>query len=73
MNEIKDLEKIDEFILEVISHFRTIRSLDLWYELGESSDFKARSVSQDEMLSRLNFLVAKGYVKSEDDEWTINE
>ncbi len=73
MNESKYLEKIDKIILDVISHFGTISLLDLWYELGESSDLKEQSVTEDEILGRLEFLAAKGLVKSEGDEWVIKE
>ena len=73
MNETKYFEKIDEIILDVISHFGTISLMDLWYELGENGDLKEQPVTKDEVLSRLEFLSAKGFVKSEDDEWIINE
>lgn len=73
MNESKYLVKIDKIILDVISHFGTMSLMDLWYELGESSDLKEQSVTEDEVLSRLEFLAAKGLVKSEGDEWVIKE
>ena len=71
MNESKYLSEIDKIILDVISHFGTISLMDLWYELGESSDLKEQPVTEDEILSRLEFLAAKGLVKSEGDEWVI--
>ena len=73
MNESKYLVKIDKIILDVISHFGTIGLTDLWYELGESSDLKEQSVTEDEVLSRLEFLAAKGFVTPEGDEWVIKE
>jgi DNA-binding Lrp family transcriptional regulator len=69
MNETEYLEKIDEIILDVLSHFGTISLLDLWYELGESHVLKGRIVTKDEVLRRLEFLAANGFVKSEGDEW----
>jgi hypothetical protein len=69
MNETKYLEKIDEIILDVISHFGTISLMDLWYELGESHDLKEQPVTKAEVLSRLELLAAKGFVESEGDEW----
>jgi len=71
MNETKYLEKIDEIILDVISHFGTISLMDLWYELGESHDLKEQLVTKAEVLSRLELLAAKGFVESEGDEWVI--
>ena len=73
MNESKYLVKIDKIILDVISHFGTISLMDLWYELGESGDLKEQPVTEDEVLSRLEFLAAKGLVKSEGDEWVIKK
>jgi len=73
MNESKYLSEIDKIILDIISHFGTISLMDLWYELGESSDLKEQPVTEDEILSRLEFLAAKGLVKSEGDEWVIKE
>jgi len=66
-------EKIDRIILDNISHFGTISLMNLWYELGENDELKAQPVTEDEVLSRLEFLSAKGCVKSEGDEWIINE
>ena len=73
MNESKYLVKIDKIILDVISHFGTIGLMDLWYELGESDDLKGQSLTEDEILSRLEFLAAKGIVTPEGDEWVIKE
>ncbi len=71
MKGAKYLEKIDKIIIDVISHFGTINLMDLWYELGESRDLKEQPVTKDEVLSRLEFLSAKGFVESEGDEWII--
>ena len=65
--------KIDNIILDVISHFGTISLMDLWYELGESDDLKEKPVTEDEILSRLEYLAARGLVKSEGDEWVIKK
>jgi len=73
MNESEYLVKIDNIILDVISHFGTISLMDLWYELGESDDLKEKPVTEDEILSRLEFLAARGLVKSEGDEWVIKK
>ena len=73
MNDTKYLKKIDKIILDVISHFETIALMDLWFELGESDDLKEQPVTRDEVLCRLEFLSAKGFVKSENDEWVIIE
>jgi hypothetical protein len=73
MNESEYLVKIDNIILDVISHFGTISLMDLWYELGESDDLKEKPVTEDEILSRLEYLAARGLVKSEGDEWVIKK
>jgi hypothetical protein len=73
MNESKYLAKIDKIILDVISHFGTISLMDLWYELGESGDLKEQPVTEDGVLSRLEYLATKGLVKSEGDEWVIKK
>ena len=73
MNESKYLVKIDNIILDVVSHFGTISLMDLWYELGESGDLKEQPMTEDEVLSRLEFLAAKGLVKSKGDEWVIKK
>jgi hypothetical protein len=73
MNESEYLVKIDNIILDVISHFGTISLTDLWYELGESDDLKEKPVTEDEILSRLEYLAARGLVKSEGDEWVIKK
>ena len=64
MYEAKYLEKIDEIILNVLSHYGKISLRDLCYELGESNELKGRIVTTDEVLRRLGFLSAKGFVKS---------
>ena len=73
MKKDKSLDKMDKIILDVISHFGTISLMDLWYELGESGDLKEQPVTEDEVFSRLEFLAAKGLVKSEGDEWVIKK
>jgi len=73
MNESEYLVKIDNIILDVISHFGTISLMDLWCELGESDDLKEKPVTEDEILSRLEYLAARGLVKSEGDEWVIKK
>ena len=73
MNESKYLAKIDKIILDVISHFGKISLMDLWYELGESGDIEEQPMTEDEVLSRLEFLASKDLVKSEGDEWVIKK
>ena len=73
MKKDKPLDEVDKIILDVISHFGTISLMNLWYELGESGDLKEQPVTEDGVLSRLEYLATKGLVKSEGDEWVIKK
>jgi len=56
------LDPIDRDILRVLSLYEELDVMQLWYELGESERSVER-MTQEELLERLKFLGAEGFVK----------
>jgi len=56
------LDSIDRNILRVLSLYEELDVLQLWYELGES-DRSVERMTREELLERLKFLGAEGFVK----------
>jgi hypothetical protein len=60
----QNIDIIDRAIMDIISHYdEGITSLDLWYEIGELDSQERRSVTEKEILSRLEFLSKHDYVE----------
>jgi len=78
MEKCNHLEAIDRKILDIISHYENLSSLDLWYELGECDDVKEMPVTEEEIVSRLRFLQNQGVVEyakvsKEDILWALKK
>ena len=63
MKKYQNIDIIDQTILEILSHYEGITSLDLWYEIGEQDSLKMHSTTKMEILSKLEFLSKHGYVE----------
>jgi DNA-binding Lrp family transcriptional regulator len=72
------LDEVDRKILDIISHFGTLTSLDLWDEIGEDATLAAQIMSKEEALRRLELLMAQGHVERVKDSeritrWALKE
>ena len=63
MKKYQNIDIIDQTILDILSHYEGITSLDLWYEIGEQDSLERHSLTKMEILSRLEFLSKHGYVE----------
>ncbi len=61
MKEHENLDDLDQSILHILSLYENLNLLKLWYEIGELGTFGP--VRKEEILERLNSLMAKGFVK----------
>ena len=59
----KNLGEVDRNILDIISLYGSLEFLELWYEIGEDDALKEHPMTQEELLMRLEFLLAQGYVE----------
>ncbi len=62
MNGPNSLDSVDQSILRILSAYDQLTALQLWYELGED-DAEEETVSEGEILSRLESLRKKGLVE----------
>ena len=60
--EPNSLDSINRNILEILSNYGQLTPLQWWYELGEDEGGEER-VTEEEILSRLDALMAKGFVE----------
>jgi hypothetical protein len=72
------LDEVDRKILDIISHFGSLTSLDLWDEIGEDATLAAQIMSKEEALRRLELLMAQGHVERVKDSeritrWALKE
>ncbi len=63
MKKYRNIDIIDQTILDILSHYDGITSLDLWYKIGEQDSKEWHSVTKMEILRRLEFLSKHGYVE----------
>jgi hypothetical protein len=56
------LDAIDRTILRVLSLYKDLDLLQLWYELGES-DESVEHMTQEDILERLKLLKSQGFVE----------
>lgn len=61
MERNKSLDVIDRGILRILSLYEHLNLLELWFEIGEAGTLEP--VSKEEILSRLNSLMVKGFVE----------
>ncbi len=59
----QSLGEVDRNILDIISLYGSLEFLELWYEIGEDDALKEDPMTKEELLMRLEFLVAQGYVE----------
>ena len=59
----KNLGEVDRNILDIISLYGSLEFLELWYEIGEDDALKEHPMTQEELLMKLEFLLAQGYVE----------
>ena len=59
----ESLGEVDQNILDIISLYGNLEFLELWYEIGEDDALKEHPMTKEELLMRLEFLVAQGYVE----------
>jgi hypothetical protein len=62
MEEHGGLDPIDRGILRILSLYRRLSPLELWYELGEDDSIRER-VTELEIRGRLDSLKARGLVE----------
>jgi len=69
----QSLGEVDRNILNIISLYGSLEFLELWYEIGEDDALKEHPMTKEELLMRLEFLMAQGYVErnmnSEESAW----
>ena len=63
MKENQSLGEVDRYILDIISLWGSLEFIELWYEIGEDDALKEHPMTKEELLMRLEFLVAQGYVE----------
>jgi len=56
------VDRMDQNILRILSTYRKLTALELWYEFGED-DWVKQKTTEGEILSRLESLTAKGFVE----------
>ena len=61
MEEHESLDTFDRSILQILSLYEHLNLLELWFEIGEAGTLE--QVSKEEVLSRLDSLMAKGFVE----------
>ena len=61
MERNRSLDVIDRNILKFLALYEHLDLLELWFEMGEADTHE--SISKGEILSRLESLVAKGFVE----------
>ena len=66
MERQNSLEAIDQSILRILAMYESLDVVELWYEIGED-DISRKDVTQEEVLSRLEFLDREGFVKCVDE------
>ena len=60
-------------VLQIITDYRTITTMDIWYELGEEGRLEG-SISLDEVRETLSQLEGQKMIaRGNDDEWKISE
>jgi len=67
--------KVDlrRMVLQIITDYRTITTMDIWYELGEEGRLEG-SISLDEVRETLSQLEGQKMIaRGNDDEWKISE
>ena len=57
------LDEMDQTILRILSDYEGLTPLELWYEIGEDDGVKGKA-TEEEILSRLESLEAKGFVEA---------
>lgn len=67
MKRRNSLDEIDRSILRILSGYEQLTALQLWYELGEDDVVKER-VTEEEVSSRLDSLMKKGFVETVKEE-----
>ena len=61
MEEHGSLDTFDRSILQILSLYENLNLLELWFEIGEAGTLER--VSKEEVLSRLQSLMVKGFVE----------
>ena len=74
----QSLGEADRNILNIISLYGSLEFLELWYEIGEDDALKEHLLTKEELLMRLEFLMAQGYVEGimnseESTLWTLKK
>jgi len=60
-------------VLQIITDYRAITTMDIWYELGEEGRLEG-SISLDEVRETLSQLEGQKMIaRGNDDEWKISE
>jgi hypothetical protein len=72
----ESLNAIDRKILRILALYETLDVVELWYEIGED-DISRENMTEEEVLSRLEFLSLEGFVKCVQEpqghvKWAIN-
>lgn len=60
---MREMDPIDERILQILSLYDHLTPLQLWYELGED-DLVEERLTEAEIFERLESLVARGFVET---------
>ena len=74
----QSLGEVDRNILNIISLYGSLEFLELWYEIGEDAVLKEHPMTKEELLMRLEFLMAQGFVErimnsEESTRWTLKK
>jgi len=74
MDEIFQREgDLRRMVLQIITDYRTINTMDIWYELGEEGKLEG-SISLNEVRETLSQLEGQKMIaRGNDDQWKISE